>query len=505
MYYRPNWVCGRYNSNHNVAIMYNLIEGISYFFEDYSALVIGIILSYKRGSSFSIEDLSTKSNIALESLELFLPELKKLGLVTEEPITNKVIDIYRENVCRMRHEQTSHRQKTALEKLSMELTSAEMEYTNVVGGITSAMLELTYCCSENCIHCYNPGATRNDQENSKRGDRNKLTLDDYRRIIDELYNQGLIKVCLSGGDPFSNPNIWDIIDYLYNKEIAIDIFTNGQRLVNNTKQLADYFPRTVAISIYSGIAEEHDYITRIKGSWDKSIYVLKELSKLAVPLNVKCCIMRSNIQSYHLVASLAEKYGAIPQFEVNITDSIDGDTCASKYLRLNPEQMEIVLRDKDIPLYVGKEIPNYGGQSKPMNKNACGAGYNSYCITPDGNLIPCCSFHLVFGNLKTQSLKSIIEKNKKLLDWQNSTLSQYEECGRYDYCDYCNLCPGNNYSEHGTYLKAGENNCYSAKIRYNLALKLKKSKDPLYGKSVSQRLLEIPNCSIKNQIKREYR
>ena len=47
-YYRPQWTCGRYDKHANVALYYNLIEGISYFFEDYSALVIGTILSIGR-------------------------------------------------------------------------------------------------------------------------------------------------------------------------------------------------------------------------------------------------------------------------------------------------------------------------------------------------------------------------------------------------------------------------------------------------------------------------
>lgn len=67
---------------------------------------------------------------------------------------------------------------------------------------------------------------------------------------------------------------------------------------------------------------------------------------------------------------------------------------------MTPEQLKIVLRDENIPLYVGKEVPNYGGQSKIMDDNPCGAGYNSLCITPEGNVIPCCAFHTLFGNIK---------------------------------------------------------------------------------------------------------
>ena len=385
----------------------------------------------------------------------------------------------------------------------MEVSNAEMDYMNRAGGITNVMFELTYNCSEKCIHCYNMGATRNDEEISSRNKLDSLKLNDYYRIIDELYEQGLVKVCLSGGDPFSNPYVWDIIDYLYQKNIVFDVFTNGQKIVNDAIRLANYYPRTVGISIYSGIAAVHDYITRIKGSWNKSMDVIRQLSALAVPMNLKCCIMQPNIKSYYTVYDIAKQYGAVAQFEVNVTDSVDGDKCVSKYLRLTPEQLEIVLRDDNIPLYVGKEAPNYGGQPRNMSENACGAGYNSFCITPTGDLIPCCAFHLTFGNLKAQSVENIFQNSEKLKWWNSLTLQQYEECGKHNYCDYCNLCPGINHSEYGTPLKAGENNCYMAKIRFGLAHKMMNGYNPLQGKSLREELGELPSYTPIG-LRREY-
>ena len=68
IYYRPEWTCGRYNSEHRVAICYNLISGITYFFEDYSAMVIGEILSIPRNGDFNLADISNKLNIAIDSI-----------------------------------------------------------------------------------------------------------------------------------------------------------------------------------------------------------------------------------------------------------------------------------------------------------------------------------------------------------------------------------------------------------------------------------------------------
>lgn len=284
--------------------------------------------------------------------------------------------------------------------------------------------------------------------------------------------------------------------------MAFDVFTNGQAIVNDVERLANYYPRLVGVSIYSGIAEVHDYITRIKGSWERSMNVIHHLSALGVPMNLKCYVMQPNVKSYYMVADIAKECGAGPLFEINLTDSIEGDRCVSKYLRMTPEQLEIVLRDDNITLYVGKEAPNYGGQPKPMDENPCGAGDNSFCITPEGNLIPCCAFHTLFGNIKEKSVSKIIGESKELAYWRCLTLNDYDECGRYEYCAYCNLCPGNNFIEHGTPQKAAEVNCYVAKIRYDLAQKLMKGYDPLNGKSLRERLAELPDYA-PIEIKRE--
>lgn len=472
---------------------------MSYYFEDYSAQVMGYILSIPKDDFFTLQSLSEHTGISEDSLVPFIEQLITLGLICDTQPDKNYIQDYRCRISNIRKSELSQ-EKSVESKLPIAMSNAESEYADRVGGITSVMFELTYNCSEMCIHCYNLGATRNNTEISERGNRNEMLLTDYIKVIDELYNQGLVKVCLSGGDPFSKQDVWEIIEYLYEKDIAIDVYTNGQRLIGKTEKLAEYYPRLVGISIYSGIAEEHDYITRVKGSWDKSVQVISKLSDFAVPINIKCCVMKPNVNSYYSVSDIAKKYGAVMQFEIAVMDSISGDKCVSKYLRLSPDEYEIILRDSNIPLYVGKEAPNFGGQKRPSDSRACGAGYNSFCITPEGNIIPCCSFHLSFGNAKKQPVSEIM-KSETLKWWQSVSIADYEECGKYDYCDYCNLCPGINHSEHGSPIKAGENNCYLAKIRQSLAIKMMNGYDPLNGKSLIEVIKSLK--SVKNTLKRE--
>ena len=426
-------------------------------------------------------------------------------LITTTCPTKGSIDKYRQLVLETKTQQKSWVDKTTREKLPMEVTNAEQAYFSAVDDgrtICSCMFELTYRCSEMCIHCYNPGATRNSTEKSHRADQQELTLENYKDIIDDMYNHGLVKVCLSGGDPFSKEVTWELIDYLYTKGIVFDVFTNGQRILQEVKRLANYYPRLVGISIYSGIAKDHDAITRVPGSWEKSIRIVKALSKLAVPMNLKCCIMQPNIHSYYMVADLAKEYRAIPQFEINITESNDGDICA-KQLRLTEEQLQVILRDNNLALYVGKEAPNYGGQKRDLSMCSCGAGGTGFCMSPNGDLRACPAFTQVYGNLSHQTVSKILSESSTLEIWRKAVVSDYTECGRHDYCDYCNLCAGINYSEHQDFRKPAESNCYMAKCRFNLAHKLMKHDESIEREDLIKLIRKLPINKIVLQ--RNYR
>ena len=172
--------------------------------------------------------------------------------------------------------------------------------------------------------------------------------------------------------------------------------------------------------------------------------------------------------------------------------SVEGDTCASTKLRLTHEMMEIVLRDKDLPYYIGKGLDEENIQSPTDPKGKmCNAGFTSICFTPEGNIQPCCAFPMLLGNIKHSSIKKEISNNKVLNWWKEKTLADCTDCHKHPYCLFCQMCPGNNYIAHGTPLKPSDNNCSIAKERYNLAIKMKDGYDPLQGKGLEERLNEL--------------
>ena len=89
--YRPTWTCGRYDAATQSAIMYNLIAGFSFFFENKSAEIVGMLLTFSRGDCFTFDDLVETLEITKETLSPFIDELLNLGLLSDKPINDKVV------------------------------------------------------------------------------------------------------------------------------------------------------------------------------------------------------------------------------------------------------------------------------------------------------------------------------------------------------------------------------------------------------------------------------
>lgn len=500
-YYRPEWTCGRFNANANVALMYNLIEGKSFFFESYSAKVIGEILKCGRNEQINVYTISENTTVPIENIiEFFEESLINVGLVALKQYNKDEIHQLRKSWSTIGKEESLHYSLSNIKtEQIVSSQTAEVEYSkylNTETQISSVMLELTYNCSAKCIHCYNTGATRNDNEVCGRNIANEMSIENYKQLIDEIDSLGCYKVCLSGGDPFSKPIVWDIIDYLYQKEIAFDVFTNGISITDKIDKLVNYYPRLIGISIYSGVAAIHDRITRIKGSLKRSLLVAEHLSEFGVPMAFKCVVMKPNLKTYHQVKDLAKQYGAIIQIEANLCMGVDGDMSMINHLRLSREEFEILLCDKDIPLYVGLDTPNEGRVVKEPHAYPCAGGNGTYTITPNGNMVICVNLHWVLGNVTQMPIKDILQ-SEALKEWRNTNIGKIEGCGSKPECDYCTLCSGNNYNEHKVLTKSSSVNCFMAEVRYGLMQKLKQGLNPLNGMSVAERLQLLPDSILE--------
>ena len=127
-FFRPLWTCGRYNAKADTAIMYNLIEGQSYFFESHSARVINEILSVARYDELHVETISAHTGIAVESILDFMQTLVGAGLVCTKRMTAEERRDFQRKQGKIAIEQVAQRKFTSTGQV--DFSTAEEAYAN---------------------------------------------------------------------------------------------------------------------------------------------------------------------------------------------------------------------------------------------------------------------------------------------------------------------------------------------------------------------------------------
>lgn len=264
-----------------------------------------------------------------------------------------------------------------------------------------------------------------------------LTLDDYKRIIDEAVELGIPKVTVTGDAPFSYPHCWDILEYMHERNLAVNLFTNALALNSSEKirRLARLGLRQLSVSIYSTDAEVHDQITRRRGSWEQSMKVLREMAEWPVPLNLKTPVFRLNTRTYYGVREIAHQLGAENEVSCVLSPGADGDISLIEHLQTRPEALRIILMDPLAKTHVSADGKADGYELGSKNGFPCSAN-NIIIVSPSGVVSACSNIPITFGDVHHVSLRDAIMSPQRQQMLQADQKQAFPVCGQHDYCRY---------------------------------------------------------------------
>lgn len=346
-----------------------------------------------------------------------------------------------------------------------------------VGIPLAAHFDVVYRCNLRCIHCYLPEKDRypslSYREELKEQNRHELETHEIYGILDQLAECGTLFLNLSGGEIFTRSDLVDIVEYARKKRFHISLMTTGTIGLdeNVVDRFADLGVHYVEISVYSGVPEVHDSVTRSPGSFRKSIKAVELFRARGIKVRFKCPIMKTNVKTYRSVLTLAESHGASWLFDPNITVGKDGDKRPT-YLRISDDE----LREYYILLTRMSQTGSNGEVEEVpdplcddlLSEGPCGAARSSCYISPYGDVQPCIEIGMVCGNLREKSFREIWEKSEEMLMVRTIKQKDLKKCSDCPKPGYCHRCMGRSYVEHGDLLVPSESFCRTVKIRHKV-------------------------------------
>lgn len=269
-------------------------------------------------------------------------------------------------------------------------------------------------CNLNCTHCY------------QHFDKNNYYIEEINliKVIDFAHKHKVKNLTLSGGEIFTYPSLYSVIEYCLEIFPNISIATNGTMLnLNFFKTLLKKEKISFQISL-DGNKENHDK-RRGKGTYDVTLETIKNLTKIG----------------YNVIGSMAID-------EHNFTDMIDVISIP-ELQKINFLPVAYVGAAKNSPNVSSSNFTNFEETMFQIYKKDLAKDSNPVSLFPhslaikyDGTIYPSAVAQdlgvLCMGNIYCDDLEKIVERalenNFFPISFETDSLPKCKDC------EYCNQC-----------------------------------------------------------------
>ena len=315
----------------------------------------------------------------------------------------------------------------------------------------SLTLETTYRCNERCVHCYLPDETH----------LNELTLDQIDRLFGEFDALGGFSLGLTGGEVGVRKDFADILDLARQYGFLTGILSNLTRFSDAMlARIIEHRPKSVSCSLYSADPALHDGVTRLEGSFHRSLRAIEILREGGVTVAIKTPLMKHTAPGWRAVEALAERLGCGFQMDLSITAKNDGGHAPLGQRVQDLATLQVVFSSPLYRITIMNE-PLGVAQGPDLSANLCGAGAAGLVVSPDGTVRPCIGMTEVLGHFPEDSLSGIWQGAPFFKRWAALTLADVP-CGQCANFRTCSRCPGAWHAEHRSYTQPTEYNCFLA-------------------------------------------
>jgi len=259
----------------------------------------------------------------------------------------------------------------------------------------SVAVELTPHCNQKCDYCYN--AWREDNGSELRQPSTEALLGRVSKILDAIEVE---RVTLTGGEPFTRHDLFEVLDLLRERRVSVQMISNGGVVTEAlAARLAPYQISYVQVTLNGPDAALHEEHVG-KGHFEKTLEGIRTLRAHGVPVVGCVVVTRKNARRLGeilaLWQSLDVKHIALSRFS-------PAGYAATHVGALLPTRSDLIeafdqalpyARDQGFSISVTMPVPpcaiDIDGYA-PMKFGFCpiGTEVQEFALGPDGRLRNC--------------------------------------------------------------------------------------------------------------------
>lgn len=272
---------------------------------------------------------------------------------------------------------------------------------------SSFVFEVTQCCNHDCPHCYNVWKNPVAYPGGELGTAETLAM-----LGKMLSDTGARLVSLTGGEPLLRRDIHQIIDFLVERAVTINLITNGSLL--NAAMIERLCPDKISIFELPLLSCEraiHDRLSGVLGAFDRMTMAVADLKAAGQRVVGVFVATRINLSTWRETAELGVALGLdgimFNRFNPGGQGGRNIDLLQSppREIQSALDVAEQISETYQFPISCSIAMPPClidTARYKRLSFGFCAAGTSRayYTLDPLGNVRPCNHSPLILGNIR---------------------------------------------------------------------------------------------------------
>lgn len=309
--------------------------------------------------------------------------------------------------------------------------------------------EVTRACALACQHCRASAEDRRDPR--------ELSLDQGRKLIDDIASMGTPLVVFTGGDPLQRDDLEELVRHAVSRNLTVATIPAATPRLTRDRifSLAEAGVHQMALSLDGENAYKHDAFRRVEGTFATVMQGAQWIKEAGVPLQANTVFGSWNFNDFDALADMVTRWGIVFWEVFFLVPTGRGSALQS----CTPQQFEQLFAKlqhlaQTAPFIVKvtegqhyrRFLTQHGGigpGGHPMNRAALASkpvnsGHGFCFVDHLGNVCPSGFLPIECGNVKETSIIDVYRNSPVFRELRDFTKLK----GKCGICEFRDMCSG---------------------------------------------------------------